>query len=358
MSLKFKRIPDSIQMKKNNLKESYKYITKRLAVMAIKYIFGTRPSGKIFDGKVQSIVILGQERFGDLIVLTPLIRALRSYFPEAKITLIGVTNMVSFLTPDPNLTRVVNIKRIKASERREILRDHYDLFFNPKDHPSFTFLLLTARINARYKVGIYHRAHIGYFDYMHFFDDAAPTVEKNMGLLHFLDIPFEKKDLKPYLPAGEISSNVTGFIEELAGVKPIGINLSASNPGKEWSLANWRALISEIDRPVIILAMPDDAGKKKLLEGEFKHVLPSPPTRTLLDAGFLIAQLNLLITTDTALVHVAGCYNTPVVVLYRLERDMKKFPPASDINRIFISPTSDLADISPDQVAAAVKDIG
>jgi ADP-heptose:LPS heptosyltransferase len=344
-------------MKKNNFRESYKYLTKRLAVMAIKYVFGTRPSGKIFDGAVQSIVILGPERFGDLIVLTPMIRALRSSFPEAGITLLGVTNMVSFLSHDPNLNRVVNIKRTRVSERREILRDHYDLLFNPKDHPSFTFLLLTARINARYKIGIYHRAHIGYFDYMHFFDDAAPTVEKNMVPLHFLDISFEKRDLRPYLPDGEISSNIKEFIEKLDGVKPVGINLSASNPGKEWPLENWRALISEIDRPVVILAMPDDAGKKKLLEREFKQVVPSPPTGTLLDAGYLIAQLDLLVTTDTALVHVAGCCNTPVVVLYRLERDMKKFPPASDLNRILISPTSDLADISPDQVTQAVKNI-
>ncbi len=336
-------------------RETYKFTSKHLIIIVMKYLFGKPKTGLIFDGKADSIIILGQERFGDLIVLTPLIKKLRQSFPESKITLLGVTRMVSFLSGDPNLTNVVNIKHASAQVRKKIFRDHYDLLFNTKDHPSFTFLFLTARIHARYKIGIDHRIHLGYFNYMHRFADAAPTVEKNMGILSFLGITYEKKDLIPYLPLKPPSEKIGKFVNDLSPGRPIGINLSASNPGKEWPLEHWETLISEIKQSVVILAMPDDVLKKERLERTHKNVIPSPSTPSLLDAGYLILNLKLLITTDTALVHVAGCYNVPVVVLYRLERDMRKFPPLSEKSKVHISLTTNLADISPEEVIDSTR---
>ena len=180
----------------HTLNEVHKFITKRLAVMLMKYLFGIRSPDPQFRGRADSIIILGQERFGDLIVLTPLIRKLRETYPTAMITLAGVTNSIDFLRDDPNLNWVINIKRDGSAARRKILKERYDLLFNSKDHPSFTFLYLTARIHAEYKIGIYHRAHIGYFNYMHFFEDAQPAVEKNMAPLHVLNIHFKGSDLR------------------------------------------------------------------------------------------------------------------------------------------------------------------
>jgi heptosyltransferase-3 len=326
-------------------------------VRLIKYLFGTREPGRRFDGQAGSIVILGQERFGDLIVLTPLIRKLRQAFPAAEIFLLGVTRMITFLSEDKNLNHVLNIKRTNRKYRKEILSRQFDLLFNTKDHPSFTFLFLTARLSARYKIGIYHSVHLGYFDHMEYLNDDLPAVEKNMALVRFLNVPYGKSDLKPYLPEDTPDTEIVEFISGLSEENIIGINLSASNPGKEWPIACWDELLSMVKHPVIIFAMPDDAEKKAALEKKHANVYHSPPTRTLLNAGHLIRRIKVLITPDTALVHVAGCYNIPVVVLYRLERDMKKFPPLSDRFRTLISPTSNLSEIKPETVAALVNDL-
>ncbi len=341
----------------HRLKEAYRYITKRLAILVIKSLCGKVETYLSFDGKVDSIVILGQERYGDLIVLTPVIKKLRQSYPQSKIIVLGVTSAVSFLADDPNLNMVVNIKRASAKKRKEILRDHYDILFNTKDHPSVTFLWLTARIRARFKIGIYHPIHRGYFNYMHYYEDAAPTLDKNMAILHFLDILYDKNDLRPYLPAKTPTVEIKNFVAELGGKKPLGINLSASNPGKEWPLEHWKRLLSELIGPFIILSMPDDAARKALLERTFSNVIASPSTPTLTDAGYLIRHLKLLITTDTALVHVAGCHNIPVIVLYRLARDMKKFPPTSDRNQVHISPTTNLGDILPAEIIRSTRDM-
>ena len=338
-------------------KEAYKYFTKRLAIMVIKSVLGKAETDLSFDGKVDSIIILGQERYGDLIVLTPLIKKLRQSYSQSRIIILGVTSAVSFLADDPNLNIVVNIKHLPAKKRKIIFHDHYDILFNTKDHPSVTFLWLTARIRARFKIGIYHPVHRGYFNYMHYYEDAAPTLYKNMAILHFLNIVYDKKDLKPYLPTKAPTAEIKNFISELRRQKPFGINLSASNPGKEWPLEHWKKVLSELAGPFIILAMPDDAARKALLERTFSNVIASPTTPTLSDAGYLIGQLKLLITTDTALVHVAGCHNIPVIVLYRLERDMKKFPPTSDRNRVHISPTTDLKDILPGEIIRSTEDL-
>jgi len=341
----------------HKFKEAFKYLTKRLAIMVIKSVLGKAETDLSFDGKVDSIVILGQERYGDLIVLTPLIKKLRQSYSQSRIIVLGVTSAVSFLADDPNLNLVVNIKHPPAKKRKTIFQDHYDILFNTKDHPSVTFLWLTARIRARFKIGIYHPVHRGYFNYMHYYEDAAPTLDKNMAVLHFLNIEYDNNDLKPYLPATSSTAEIKNFVSVLSIQKPLGINLSASNPGKEWPFEHWKKLLSELTGPFIILSMPDDVARKELLERTFSNVIASPTTPTLSDAGYLIRHLKLLITTDTALVHVAGCHNTPVIVLYRLERDMKKFPPTSDRSQVHISPTTDLKDILPGEVIKSTQDM-
>ena len=64
----------------------------------------------------------------------------------------------------------------------------------------------------------------------------------------------------------------------------------------------------------------------------------------------MVKNMRILVTPDTSLVHIASCYNTPIVALYRLERDLKKFKPLSEINRVHVTPTGVIDDIAPADV--------
>jgi ADP-heptose:LPS heptosyltransferase len=337
------------------LKEAYKIFTKSLAIHFIKVIYGPVKTASFMQKSVHSAVILTQERYGDIIVTTPLFKLLKQIFPAIEITVIGVTHIIEFLEPDGNVDFVCNIKHADRQTKRRVFSKEYDLLFNTKDHASVTFLLLTARLNARYKVGIYHKRHNGFFHHLLRLEDAIPTIEKNTAILSYLGYKVNKQDLKPYLPEGEVSDKIRNFIKNNLDKRIIGINLSASNKSKEWGPARWEEFLEDLREDILIISTGDLAEVKLHFEQTYANVISSPPTATIYDVGYLVKNLHMLITPDTSLVHIASCYNTPVLALYRIERDLKKFLPLSDKNEVIVAPDGIMNNILPEKVLDSYK---
>jgi len=340
-----------------NIKEAYKKYSKLFAITIMQSRWGRLTSKNIQSKEITTIIILAQERFGDIIVMTPLLRVLRKSFPHLDITVLGVTNIIDILKPDANLNQVCNIKHADKQLKKQIFSRTYDLLYNTKDHPSFTFIKLSGKIKADHKVGILHERHQGFFHHLFPLDDALPTVEKNMALLDYLGVKITDEDMRPYLPEGPIASEIKEFIHGLEDKDIIGINLSASNRNKEWGIKRWREFLCEIKEEVVILSTQDHLANKQILEKEFPQVIPSPLTPSIFDVGYLVQNMRVLVTADTSLVHVASCYNTPIVALYRLERDLKKFKPLSQINRVHVTPTGIIDDIDPTDVVQSYKSV-
>ena len=340
-----------------NINEAYKKHSKQAAIKIMQLRWGRLTSNKIQSKKITSIIILAQERYGDIIVMTPLIRMLRKSFPHLDITILGVTDIIDFLKPDRKLNLVSNIKHADKQLKKQIFSRTYDLLYNTKDHPSFTFIKLSGKIKAHHKVGIFHERHQGFFHHQFPLDDELPTVEKNMALLDYLGVKITEEDMRPYLPEGPVDSEIREFVQSLSGRVITGINLSASNRNKEWGVKRWREFLSKIKEDVVILSTKDHLANKQLLETEFPQVIPSPPTPSIFDVGCLVQHMRVLVTPDTSLVHVASCYNTPIVALYRLERDLKKFKPLSQINSVHVTPTGIIDDIEPTEVVQSYNSV-
>jgi ADP-heptose:LPS heptosyltransferase len=329
------------------IKKAFKVTTIHL----MKYLFGTVKNQLLEQNNIGSMAILAQERFGDLIALTPLLKHLRKAYPDAEIVIIGVTDIIEFLKHDENLDSVLNGKRIISRLSGKIFKKKFDLLFNTKDHPSFTFLYLSRRIKAYHRVGLDHPYHRGYFNQMIPTENAQSAFEKNCLLLDYLNIKVASPDIKPYLPSGPISMEIQDFVKSnFIKQDVIGINLSASRRFKEWQIENWLHLLSLIKQPVVVLAMPEHQGIKKIIEKSNAHVIKSPQTKTIFDAGHIIRNLKLLISPDTSLIHVASCFNIPVIAFYRLKEDLMRFSPLSDVKEVIIAPRHEINNISPEQV--------
>jgi ADP-heptose:LPS heptosyltransferase len=323
---------------------------RRLACRLLGAVGRTvRPSRH--DGRaIESVVVLIPELFGDTILTTPLLRSLRSAFPGVEITVVGTGPGVSLLAHDPSVHRAINIKRASAEERAGLFRKHFDVLLSTKDHPSFTNLRLVRRIGAAYRIGFDHRGHQGFFDCLVERPEQMPVWEKTPGLVEPLHGAPEQSP-RPYLPEGPVSASVREFVDtHLSNGSTIAVNISASKPEKRWPTNRWRDLLSGITRPIVLLAAPEHASDRDRLEAELAGVLPSPDTESLFDVGHIVRHAAALLSTDTATVHVASCFDTPVVALYRNPRDLAKFPPLSSHNQVLLALDDDLSSIGLDQV--------
>ena len=334
---------------------------KEFLISSLKLRYGKIASDSLENfprREYQHIAILVQERIGDTILTTPLLKHLHRAFPKMKIDLIGVRADNELLRNDPNINQLYNLSKISGEKKLELFRQQYDLLFNTKDHPSFTFLWLSRRIKAKIRVGMDHHFHRDHFHYLISLPDETATVEKNCALLDLLGVKDWKNDPKPYFNMGPVSTEINQFAnQQLLPGKVIGVNLSASNVYKSWSSQNYRELLKKLQNPVVVFSLPDKQGEKEELEKEFSQVIPSPLTPSINDVAFLVKQLKCLITPDTSLVHLASCFNIPVVALYRTKRDYLRFPPYSRQQKVLISKTELTDDIPPEKVLAGFQEL-
>lgn len=332
--------------------------SKRILVKLMRFFLPDYQAKEQFHGPLRSVVILAQERLGDLILLTPLINILRQSNPDLVIDVVIFSNEGYFFEQDKNINQVIRAKKKYISYARKMLSFKYNVLYCTKDHPSFNFLLHTRFIRADIKIGITHDYHQGFFHHLLDIDLDTHVIEKNCTLLDYLGISYSKEDIRPYLPENEVSQEIEDFVNQIEGKSIVGINLSAGGRDREWPVEKWQELISQLDFTFIILAMPYRSPDKEKLEKLFPNIIPSPRTASIFEAGKLISQVQLLITPDTSLIHVASCYEVPVVAMYLRNIGLHRFYPYGIPYKRLVTITDKNEDIPLKDVLQAIKEIG
>ena len=175
----------------------FKSAQKRLTINLLRRFYGNRPERGVAPETLDSIALFAQERFGDIIMMSPLIRGLKRAFPDCKIDIISVNQIADYLKHDKNINRVLKAKH-PAKEVKNYLHKHqFDLLFNTKDHPSVIFLYLTGTIKARQRIGLSHQEHRGFFNHLLTPPATGTTVQKYLSLLDFMNIHYTEKELCP-----------------------------------------------------------------------------------------------------------------------------------------------------------------
>ncbi|MFZ4525916.1 MAG: glycosyltransferase family 9 protein [Chlorobium sp.] len=341
-------------MKKDN------WIFRRRFAKILQLIAKRRRTEPLLQNAPESIVILARECYGDCILLTPLIGTLKREYPELSISIIAFSQIIfNFFSADPNITAVFHAKKNMQRYYKELLPKRFDLLFNPKDHPSFHFLVQSTLIRARHKISHVSPSHEGLFDYLISLEPDTHESLKNLSLLSILGNKTFEHPCRPYVPVMPVSAETASFIETLQQNKFVGINISAGHRGGHRTLQQWSELIQAFpDTPFIIFSTPQDLEEKRQLEQPHTNVTPSPSTKNIYEVGEIVKKLKLLVTPDTSLVHIAACSDTPLIALYReYPVDRKQFGPLSTIQKVIISQTPDIIDIDPAEVSAALHEM-
>ena len=327
--------------------------TYRQLACRILRVLGPRVRVTPYSGRpINSAIVLIPELYGDTILMTPFLRALSSVAPSAQITVVGSGPGVRLLKHDSRVHETIDLRDTSSQERRALSGQTFDVLFSTKDHPSFTNLRLVRRIKASYRIGFNHPGHHGFFDHLVDRPEQMPVWEKTAGLVTPLVADSNSTEgLGPYMPDGPISPEVSEFVaEQMAFRRVIAVNLSASKAEKRWPIDRWEDLLSGVVGPIVVLAAPEHAADRLLLESRLPCVIPAPATTSLFDVGHIVKHAGFLVTTDTAAVHIASCFDTPVLALYRNPRDLAKFPPLSRVNQVLLAFDDNLASISVEKV--------
>lgn len=303
--------------------------------------------------KIKNIVIIRTDRIGEVLLSTPVITALKKHCPNADVSFVTSSYAGDVIYGRSDLKEVLFfdtiVKKLSIMDSLSLAytlrKRKFDLAVVLNPHKYLHLAVFLAGIPVR--LGFKRKWP---FLLTHKVKDIKDKglcheVEYNLGLLEAIDI--KEKDIAPSIPhALELVEYFPRKELEGIGDKLVVIHPGSSNPAKRWPLDYYVDVIknlARIDNINIILTgdekevllcrqINEKAGCKAFnLAGKLKL--------TALIA--LLGKANLLITNDTAPMHIASALGTNVIAIF--SRNIagvgpKRWGPYGKKHKIFHNP--------------------
>ena len=333
-------------------------VSKKIKAYILKRL--THKKSVDFDIKqAKSILFLRYDRIGDMVITTPVFRELKLAYPHIQITVLASIANQGVLMNNPHVDNIItNHKNNLLSDFSSLLKlrkQNFDVCVE-FDHSVIPHAIIRLKIiNPKKVISVKKDGRYGV--------DGSELLlydfytEKLKGQ-HFRDIwlatlkPFgvkPKSNVYDLFITDTQQKQAQNFIKQYSSKFLVGINLEGAVKGKKIKFSELWQICQGLHKAnnniqVIILTTPGNLQSiyEKVTEGSLDYVVTSYKTDTILDAAALISQLDLIITPDTSIVHIASAFNKPIVTIHENNQDSYQlFAPTSDINKTVFSPKKD-----------------
>jgi ADP-heptose:LPS heptosyltransferase len=271
----------------------------------------------------RKILIIRLRAIGDVLLCTPIVRALRKKFPQAQIDFLTEKQPAEILKNNSYLSKIYVLPKHESVLSycfvlKNIIENHYnwvlDFFGNPRS------AWITWLTFSKLRMGYAHR--FRKWAYTH----PIPLnrirryqVEVNLKFLEFLKIPFDNFQLDFFLTSEEYSWGKKTIDQLNFGKFKIALNPTGSWPAKCWPLEYWEKLIFEINshfktRPILLWG-PDTNWAIEFQKKMEDRLIIAPRT-DLRQLASLIAQVQLLVGNDGAPQHIAQALGTRSLTIF------------------------------------------
>ena len=280
---------------------------------------------KRFDEtRIKKILVIRIDEIGDVILTTPVLRALKKRFPGASLTMLMKDQTKELLLTNPNVDNII-IARSWFKEKFS-LRDFFQLI-NQLKKQKFDLTvelhtdprnILLGFLASRYVIGF------GYRGFGFLLDKKAHyrkkhIIEQNLDVVRLvgadadarLELFFSKKD----------EEKINAVVKEEKSKKLICINPGTGRKNKFWLNERWAALadilIGKYKASITFTGSKDEKELIAAIQKKMKH-----PSRdltgklALLELAALIKKCDLFLGPDTGPLHIARAVGTNLIGLF------------------------------------------
>lgn len=322
------------------------------------------------------VLFVRHERIGDTLISFPVVDVLKKEYPNWEMSWVTAPRSIDLIVADPRFKKVFTYTKKFFKDLVMICRareEKFDIVVDMISGDSVSALALShLAAPGAYKIGVGKCRHADYYhvNSRHpFCVTNRHILESTLDIVSYLGVdpldaerfcpPFVSKSKKD-----EIGNMLKALPDLFRGRPLVGINISSGEPSRIWDMNNYKRVITKIIEKFtmlgfIVIAAPNDYSKgRKLAESFDDRVNILPQVMDICSVAELISRLNLLISTDTSLLHIARSYRIPVVGLYRGHKINIWFPYAQ-LSGMVLSPTEEhLFDITVEQVVEKTIEIG
>lgn len=268
--------------------------------------------------EIKTILILRHDGVGDMVLSTPLFRALKKNFPDARLTVLASQRNYGIIENNPNVDEIL-IYKGTGQFIKEVRKRGFDLatdlFFTYEMKQAFMAYLS----GAKYRIGFEEAGREIFFNVR----EPITLPEKNM-VEHLLDlsekIGTKREGCEPEIFLTEEEKKwASSFLSEkgLAAAIKIAIHPGAFYPSQRWPALRFgeiaKRIIKEYEVKVLLFG---DKGEKLLL----KTIRDIAGEKTEIFCGLRLRQFivllnycNLLICNNSGPLHIASALKIPTV---------------------------------------------
>ena len=292
------------------------------------------------------VLLIRLRLIGDVVLSTPVIRALRRNFRDAKITYLVERDAAGVVIGNPHLDEVLVVERSRGARRLlddmrlgwQLRRRRFDVVIDMHGGPRSAWLTFATAAPQRIGYDMPGRQWM----YTRIVDrprELRPrhSVLNQWDLLSAVDgwvphMPEPGRDAVEMPEDAAAEQRITGRLAAagvLAQDELVIVHVSANNPFRRWPEASFIDLVAGLAdgsprRRLVLSSGPSDRDAARRIAAGARAVLADARAARVLDFGefdlmelrALIARSRLFIGGDTGPLHVAATTSTPVVAVY------------------------------------------
>ncbi len=285
---------------------------------------------------------------GDIVLAIPSFRMIRKTYPDAHISLLVDERWMKIVESSPYLDEIIPFRRdklwslgLRFPALVQFLRQkEYDISIDLQNTSKTHWLAFLSRIPERYG---YRRGLSGHLlnRGISGFSKSLPPLEHQFQILKQIGVQKLDDRLELWTNQAE-EDRMRRFLEQfwisdktfLAGYV---LGASASWPSKRWPIDSFSELASELKRKyqarIVLLGSAQDNALAAKLQATHKDGVINLVGKTSL--GELIAvmkYLKVIVTPDSAPLHVATAVGVPVVALFGPTHPARHLPPGAQVS--------------------------
>ena len=281
---------------------------------------------RLVDSATARILILRQDRIGDVLVSTPLLQAIRSAYPKAHIGMVLSTNNIAVKGALAGLVDVIHVynKGIKGLVvlRSQLQKGAYDIVVDCMDNPSATSAILCKSSGAPIKLGINKANRAVYTHVVPLLDRATVhIVDRLMQLAMAFGVQPENHPFRIKYPLqSETIVHVQEAIQQHVTQRLVLWNISGSDSSRMYDEQKTIRVLIALRKQFqhitfLVAASPVHALEQQRIAVE-SGCVSAPIFPKFDEFAALVSCASLVVTPDTSVVHLAAAFSIPSVVLY------------------------------------------
>lgn len=277
--------------------------------------------------EAKSILVISMRYFGDVLLITPLLRSLKTAYPAAQLDVLVFDNTAAMLEGNPDINQVITItKRASLAELWQLLKKifkQYDLAIATQagDRPFFYSILASTTamgvVPKKNNTGWWKRF---FFQAWIEHDEHQHAVLQNTALLEligvnpqFILVPPQPREVKQLTDCYPFLLNTQGFAV---------LHFFPQWKYKQWTKQAWIEVSDYIHAKGLTLVFSGGQAQEEMNYVDdiqsrltFEAINLSGQT-TLAQLAAIIAHAKLYIGPDTGITHLAAATGVPMIALY------------------------------------------